>query len=421
MIAAEHKAYSQDDPGSTIRAPFDWKIQGTFGYAGTTRREEWLRKRTACMSERVTVLMSESGIPEVEGAASRPPGRWILGLTADMPLLDALERIFRQRFHGVLYYLPLAADHSDENIGYVHKLRVSCRRMAAVLDVLAEGFPHAPRKTLRKLIEEIRKTCGKARDLDVRKTHLESLLRMASVEEAGILELLCQSIVKRRKKVQRKLRRKLPKLQAGLDQAGAELLASLQSVQRTGSEGYASFGRTGSRILAKELAALWDLAAKELESTATLHQLRIACKHLRYAVEVFMPVLPDAFREDFYPQLENIQELLGEFHDAAEATSAFRRMKKKWKGWQGTKRWDHHGLAGFRWRELRSGLDAVLLAYAQQADHARTEFLDLWPGFAGASFREPVAELLSLPIERSDSEPAQELESREVSDVRGKQ
>jgi hypothetical protein len=55
---------------------------------------------------------------------------------------------------------------------------------------------------------------------------------------------------------------------------------------------------------------------------------------------------------------------------------------------------------------LRSGLDAVLLAYAQQSDHARTEFLDLWPGFSGASFREPVAELLAGEIDRRDCEPA---------------
>ena len=331
----------------------------------------------------------------MEGA-SRPPGRWILGLTPDMPLLDALEGIFRQRLHGVQYYLPLAAERSDENIGYVHKLRVSCRRMAAVLDVLADGFPQAPRKTMWKLIEETRKACGKARDLDVRKTHLESLHRMASVEDAGIVELLCQSVAKRRKKVQRELKQRLPKLQSRLDRAGIELLASLRSVPGSGSEGYASFGQTGSRILTRELTALWDIAAGDFESTATVHQLRIACKHLRYAVEVFMPVLPAAFREDFYPQLENIQELLGEIHDAAEATSAFRRMQKKWKGWRGTKKWKGHGLSGFRWRELRSGLGSVLLAYAQQSDHARTEFLDLWPGFAGASFRQPVAELLTV-------------------------
>ena len=39
--------------------------------------------------------MPECEISEVLGRASRPAGRWILGLTADMPLLDALEGIFR--------------------------------------------------------------------------------------------------------------------------------------------------------------------------------------------------------------------------------------------------------------------------------------------------------------------------------------
>lgn len=346
-----------------------------------------------------------SQLDEFDREPAAPPGRWIEGLSADMPLLDALQIIFRQRFEGVLYYLPLAAEHADEDIGYVHKLRVACRRLGAVLDVLAEGFPEAPRKSLLKLVDSIRKSCGKARDLDVRKTHLESLLKMASVDDAVVLELVCQAIVRRRKKVQRKLARKLPKLQTGLYQAGEELFAALRMVQRSAGEGYSSFGRTGCRILTKELAALWDIATNDLDDTAPLHQLRIACKHLRYAVEVFMPVLPGAFREDFYPQLESIQELLGEFHDAAEATAAFQQMKKKWKGWRGTKKWSRHGLSEYHWRELRSGLDSVLLAYAQQADHARTEFLDLWPGFAGASFRQPVSELLASLGEPSGTPP----------------
>ncbi|MBI3865134.1 MAG: CHAD domain-containing protein [Planctomycetia bacterium] len=347
--------------------------------------------------------MPEPGLPlaEFDRAPAAPPGRWIEGMSADRPLLDALAVIFRQRFEGVLYYLPLAAEHADDDIGHVHKLRVACRRLGAVLDVLAEGLPEAPRQALLKYVNSIRRSCGKARDLDVRRTHLDSLLRMASVDETVVLELVCQTIVRARKKVQRKLSHKLPRLQAGLNQAGEDLFAALRTVQRTAGEGYASFGRTGRRILMKELAALWDIASGGFEDAAPLHQLRIACKHLRYAFEVFMPVLPGEFREDFYPQLENIQELLGEFHDAAEATLAFRRMKKKWKGWRGTRKWVRHGLSDYHWRELRSGLDSVLLAYAQQSDHARTEFLDLWPGFSGASFRLPVTELLEADSESS--------------------
>ncbi len=326
---------------------------------------------------------------------SDPPGRWITGLSAEMSLHDALELIFRQRCQGVLYYLPRAADRAGENSDHVHRLRVASRRLAAVLDVLAEGFPEAPRQDLLAIVGKIRRTCGEARDLDVRRIFLEGLLKQASVEDAGVVELLCEKIVCRRVRAQKDVRRRLAKLETRFHEASAALMASLHTVHQEVSVDFGSFGQTGRRILAKELSALWDLADRDLESAATLHQLRIAVKHLRYGFEVFVPALDSALHDDFYPQLEEIQKLLGEVHDADEASRDLRRTKKKWKSWRGTRKWERRGLAGFRWGELRSALDAVLLAYAQQADHARTEFLDLWPGFSGDSFRRPIAELLA--------------------------
>src|SRR5262245_11404156 len=352
--------------------------------------------------------------PDNDVSVADPPGRWIEGLSADMPLLEALERILRQRYRAVLHYLPLAADRAGENIEHVHKLRVSCRRLAAVLDVLAEGIPEAPRQNLLQLVQKVRRVCGKARDLDVQRMFLESLLRQAPVEDATVIELLCEQLVCRRDRTQRKVSRRLDKLESRLREAGEELLSSLDSVQRTASDGCGSFGKTGCRILAKELAGLWDLAARDLESPQTLHQLRIAGKHLRYAFEVFIPALHQSFRDDFYPQLEEMQNLLGEIHDAVEATRAFRRTRKQWKGWRGTKRWKRKGLSGFRWTELRGGLNAVLLAYSHQAERAQTEFLDLWPGFSGDSFRRPVTELLMVPAEPNGSNAASDLNQGET-------
>jgi len=340
----------------------------------------------------VTVMMVEP--PKPNDSDATPPGRWIAGLSAGMPLLEALEIIFRQRYEGVLYYLPLAARRADENIEYVHKLRVACRRLGAVLEVLAEGFSEAPRQSVLEQLEKVRRVCGRARDLDVRRMFLECILRLASVDDAAVVELLCEQTVVKRERAQKDVRRRLEKLEGGLRDAGNELLSSLRSAKREAAAAIL-FGNTGARILSRELAALWELADKDLDSPATLHQLRIACKHLRYAFEVFIPVLDVSFRDDFYPQLEAVQKLLGEVHDADEAKRAFRRARKKWKSWKGTRKWTRRGLGGFRWRELRAGLDAVLLAYAQEADHARTEFLDLWPGFSGESFRRPVATLLA--------------------------
>src|SRR5579872_4621176 len=111
--------------------------------------------------------MFSSEDPNRPPVVAEPPGRWIAGLSAGMPLFDALEVTFRQRYEAVLYYLPLAAHHADENIEYVHKLRVACRRLAAALDVLAEGLPKAAHEPLSKLVAEARRDCGTARDLDV--------------------------------------------------------------------------------------------------------------------------------------------------------------------------------------------------------------------------------------------------------------
>lgn len=351
------------------------------------------------------MLILRAKTPDEDEVAADPPGRWIAGLSNEMPLMDALELIYLQRFQGVVWYLPLAAD-KDENVEYLHKLRVACRRLGVVLDVLAEGFSEPPRQSLAKLLRKIRRCCGQARDLDVRRTVLESQLSSASVEDAAVIELLCEQTVRKRARVQQTIRRKLTKLRPDLNQAGAVLLSSLRSVRRDADDGYSSFGKTGRRILAKELAALWDLAAWELaardltaqdrESTAALHRLRIALKHLRYASEIFIPILPPSFCENFYPHLEEVQDLLGEAHDATEAARICSTTQKKWKSWRGKKKWARRGLAGFRWGAVRHGLEVTRLACVQQGAHARTEFLEFWPGFSGDSFRRPVAALLAI-------------------------
>lgn len=314
------------------------------------------------------------------------------GVSGALPPDNALETVVRQRWETVLRYLSAAMESKPDAIEPVHKLRVSSRRLAAALEVLAERIPRSLRKRLLRLTERIRKCCGKARDLDVRRQFLESLLPHASVEDAGVIELLCELTVERRNRAQKKLRRKLPRLERKLKRSGIALLDAIH--QNKDATGF-TLTRTAVRTLSSELGLLWSRAAVDIESPGTLHELRIACKHLRYASEVFMPALPDSFREDLYPQLERVQDLLGASHDAAQAIRALRRQQKKWQLRWERRRWDGEGIRSLPWSELQSGIDAVLLAYAQQVDQARTEFHDVWPGFAGASFRIPLEQMLA--------------------------
>ena len=57
-------------------------------------------------------------------------GKWIAGLTPGMPIADAAKAVLTARFAVVRHYLPLAAEKPQEDVEYVHQLRVGTRRAA---------------------------------------------------------------------------------------------------------------------------------------------------------------------------------------------------------------------------------------------------------------------------------------------------
>ncbi|MSR59874.1 MAG: hypothetical protein EXS05_19920 [Planctomycetaceae bacterium] len=98
---------------------------------------------------------------------------------------------------------------------------------------------------------------------------------------------------------------------------------------------------------------------------------------------------------NYYPQLVHLQDLLGEIHDASQALKAMKRERRLWRDLHKSRRWKECGFSRFGLRRLLAGQAAVRRAYEDEADRARTEFRDVWPGFAGKSFRLPVDELLT--------------------------
>jgi len=343
----------------------------------------------------VNTAVVSSSSASVDLSSKSLAGRWIEGVTAEMPLLEALETIFRQRCDAVLHFLPRATVYDPDEDEPIHKLRVAARRLSAVLDVLAEGFAEAPRKSLYRVVQKIRRACGTARDLDVRRQFLEELLPRASVEDAGIIEILCDKLIRDRERLQRKLGRKLLRFERRLRRGGAELIETLEMVRERDDSSYGTFGQIGERILLKELNVVWNRAADDRESPRGLHRLRIACKQLRYAAEIFFPVLNPELRDVYYPPLERVQELLGEIHDAAVASEVIGRQHKKWRRRRQDRDWTGGGLAAFSKRELHAAINGILDAYSQRAVRASHEFQELWGGFSGDGFRLPVTRLLA--------------------------
>src|SRR5712692_9667100 len=84
----------------------------------------------------------------------------------------------------------------------------------------------------------------------------------------------------------------------------------------TGLDAYAPTGKNAriiARIRLEDLYA-WDSYVDSPLHIRELHNLRIAAKRLRYTLEIFEEVLPEACRA-IIKELELIQEELGMFHD----------------------------------------------------------------------------------------------------------
>lgn len=76
-------------------------------------------------------------------------GKWIEGITADVTATEAGRHSLAQRLQAVQYYLLLAAWRADEDVEYVHELRVYTRRSMAALRLFSDMLPHRQSKWLR--------------------------------------------------------------------------------------------------------------------------------------------------------------------------------------------------------------------------------------------------------------------------------
>lgn len=315
-------------------------------------------------------------------------------LQAGAPLLEAIEVVLSERFEKVCRLLPVVVQSKSHDIEPVHRLRVATRRLSAALDTLAEGVPVATRKMLDGVLGKIRRSCGEARGLDVERISLERLLDHAESTDLAVADLLCERAVRRRERLHPALTQRMKREISRLDAAGTQLLTAVAELRLRKQDDYGTFGEAANRILHRELMLLSLRTSIATASVGALHRLRLDCKHLRYATEIFLPVLGPEFERTLYPRVVEIQDVLGTFRDATLAEDRYRAVRDKWKTLRRKSRWRRKPQALFTWRELKSGLKFVRNYYRDQAATARARFEELWPRFIGDAFCEPFDLLL---------------------------
>jgi len=229
-------------------------------------------------------------------------------------LLLPLLKKYREKFHQT------AAKIKDETASdTVHDLRVSIRRLRALVTLFNDISPKLKPKAFNRALRRLLRPYGSLRDQYVQM----NILKESVSQDEQFLNPYLNRLNKKVSKLENILKKRIKTI----DLSGVEdllgKLTNLDKIQipknrkpRGVVEKAIPFFVSRS-ILQKFLIACFaylPLVTNE-ELKQDFHKLRVAVKKLRYKVEILQPLLSQDFSEEAISIFRQIQDAMGETHD----------------------------------------------------------------------------------------------------------
>jgi len=240
--------------------------------------------------------------------------KWI-SAQGDEPVTEVAVRALRSRLEPVQEYLPLAANQHEEDIEYIHQLRVWTRRADAAIEMYRELLPEWRAAWIEEQLGRIRKATNAARDADVFARRLED-------DQAPGAARLLKHVLEQRTEVQQRVLEVYERLTKKKGRFGRRVEKLLKRVRLRGKRQKSqepTYRAWAENHLRPVLDEFFELAAGDLNDTDSLHQFRIVGKKLRYAMELLSAAFDSELRRNAYPLLETLQDRLGKVNDHASA------------------------------------------------------------------------------------------------------
>ena len=252
---------------------------------------------------------------------AKPKG--IVGIECDEAATESVPRVLAPRLEEMCLLRKAALDFKDPE--GVHDMRVASRRLRSAL---RDFGPHLNKTKIApstKHLKEIADKLGEVRDHDVAIIALEKLQKKANPEiSSGLQRIIDDQKAKldpaRQELIQALNYQKLMELKRNFVRAiedaivpqAATTLTTSGATPKTGPS-YKVYARS---TLLKRLKELETLSASlyEPQKVRPLHNMRIAAKHLRYALDLFAACWADQLGV-FSHQVAQMQSSLGEVHD----------------------------------------------------------------------------------------------------------
>jgi putative phosphoesterase len=222
-----------------------------------------------------------------------------------------------------LRLLPILAKQlngiiKNDNIEYVHKTRVTSRRLRAAMPLFKVCFP---RKEFKKWFFEIKKLTrllADARDLDVQIVFLEQYMKKKkTATEKADMETLLNSHKDRRKRIQPSIVRELDKMNAtdilgGIHKYCEQIIIE-QSNHAFNPQTVLEKARWHISFSLDDFLAMETYVFMEKEILKH-HEMRIYAKKLRYTMEAFAALYKSKLEREI-ESIKRFQDILGEMHD----------------------------------------------------------------------------------------------------------
>ena len=206
----------------------------------------------------------------------------------------------------------------DFNVDFVHKTRVTSRRLRSTLPLFSTCFPKKRYKEWIGEIKKVTRLLANARDLDVQIIFITKYLKeLESNSEKTNVKVFLKDHQTRRKSIQSSVTHRLEELKA------TDILSDIlrQCEQTVKDQAKAVFDPQS--ILEK---AYWHISFRlddflsmenyvHLENEKTKHhEMRIFAKKLRYTMETFSSLYRNKLRSEI-ETIKDFQDVLGEIHD----------------------------------------------------------------------------------------------------------
>ncbi len=291
-------------------------------------------------------------------------GKWIPDLRPNTPLADAARHVLMVRLNVVREYLPLAIHQAHDSVEHVHQLRVGTRRARAAIDIFSPCLPVKAARAARKELRRIRGLAGDARDWDVFQSSLAAWAQDQPPRNRPAADFLFGLALTRRELAQEHLRAAADIYPFQFDRRMADTVAAIHKPQSNGPKLLLDLARPMLQNLLDELNSAGSHGHDDPDH---LHQVRIIGKQVRYAMEVFVDCFDPIFRDQLYPAVEQMQEILGAANDSQVAGAWLQELAGQLEA-------RHPG----EWKRLRPGLTRLIEHHKRRSDDHRSQFERWW-------------------------------------------